>query len=191
MKKIIVFITLLICFITTNVYAEPTTWPNTFTYGDYEYQIEGVSLRVYSIQTEESGTEVTDESHNNYINEIVTREIPLSSSEYTINPEYREENLNGANSILIDLNLNISKEQLETLLSEEIANVTETQKYLAEIALNYKITRYPNTYQHIYNINFMREFINAFYRFFAIFFYAIIISRYFFINLIIFFKYKK
>ena len=27
-----------------NVYAEPTTWPKTFTNGDYEYKIEGNKL---------------------------------------------------------------------------------------------------------------------------------------------------
>ena len=161
MKKIFTFIIMLLCFSVINVYAEPTTWPNSFTYEDYQYQIEGVSLRVYKMERDLNSDEVTSESANNYINEVPVKEIPLSSSSYTINPEYKTAQLNGIDSILVDLNLNITKEQLETFLAEELSNVTATKNYWVEIAVNYKLTQYPQKYQHIYNTNLMRTIGNS------------------------------
>lgn len=162
MKRKFTFLALLLCFITTNVYAEPVTWPNTFTYGEYQYQIEGVSLRVYTLEKEEGEDEVTEESFNNFINEVMTKEIPLSSTNYTINPEYRTEKINGIDNILVNLNLNITKEQLESLLSEELSNITPDRRYIAELAVNYKLTQYPQNYQHIYSSGYLRALVNFF-----------------------------
>ena len=156
MKKIFTFLIIILCFSVINVYAEPTTWPNTFTHEDYEYKIEGISLRVYKLEKNSDG-ELTEESNNNYINDIPTKEIALPASSYTINPEYKTTKITGTDTILIDLNLNITGEQLKTLLAEELSNTTETKYYIAEFAVNYKLTQYPQKYKHIYNTNFIRS----------------------------------
>ena len=157
MKKIFTFLIILLCFSVINVYAEPTTWPNTFTYEDYEYQIEGVSLRVYMLEKNSNSETTTEDSINNYLNEVPIKEISLPSSAYTINPEYKTTQITGTDTILINLNLNITKEQLKTLLAEELSNVTETKSYIAEITVDYKLTQYPQKYQHIYNTNIIRS----------------------------------
>ena len=50
MKKIKIIVIILIMFMTTNVYAERTTMPYTFTHGNYTFDIIGVKLNVYKME---------------------------------------------------------------------------------------------------------------------------------------------
>ena len=160
MKKALVLLIVIISMFVMNVYAEPTTWPHTFTYGEYEYQIEGVSLKVYQqrIETDDEGfDDIVEEDQTNYINENPTKTINLNPSDFTINPEHREDKLSGHDALYIDLNLNITKEKLVELLQDEITNTTDNKHYLVELSLNYRLLNTPSQYPNIYKINFIRE----------------------------------
>ena len=50
-----------------------------------------------------------------------------------------------------------TKEKLETILQEEITNTTDSNRYLIDLAVSYKLTNYPNTYQHFYSFNTMKD----------------------------------
>ena len=166
MKKVLSLIIVIISMLAINVYAEPTTWPKTFTNGDYEYKIEGVSLKVYQQRidshNEEQGDVLNEEDQNNYLNETPTRVIDLNPADFTINPEYKEDKLNNEATKFIDLNLNITKQKLEELLQTELTNTTSDKRYQAELVVNYRLTTYPTNYQKLYSYNFIRSFYNTF-----------------------------
>lgn len=165
MKKVLSLIIVIISMLAINVYAEPTTWPKTFTNGDYEYKIEGVSLKVYQQRidshNEEQGNVLNEEDQNNYLNETPIRVIDLNPADFTINPEYKEDKLNNEATKFIDLNLNITKQKLEELLQTELTNTTSDKHYQAELEVKYRLTRYPTKYQKLYSYNFIRAFYNT------------------------------
>lgn len=152
-----------------NVNAESeAAWPKTFTYQEYEYTIEGFELRVYQLdarkkvttKTEKDGITIektTSEDMENYFQNNPTKVINLSPTEYTINPEYKEDKLNGSNAIFINLKLNMNKEKLEVLLQEEMAQVTKDISYIGEVVVKYKLTKAPVDYQYFQNINTIKE----------------------------------
>lgn len=182
MKNKIILIGIMIIgiiFGTINVHAEEitpqanTSWPVTLTYNDYGYTIEGVELRVYRFNSDNTKTETkeengitttitTSEESIKYINDEPTKVINLSPTDYTINPEYKEDKLNNYSAIFIKLNLNITQEKLETLLKEELNQVTDKISYITEIVVNYKLTKAPETYKYFKNINTIKELARLF-----------------------------
>lgn len=158
MKKIKIIGIILLMFITTNVYAEPVSWPNTFTHGDYTFDITGVKLNVYKMETDSNDEDsILETDKNNYLNQIPTKTYNLPTTEYTINPEAIDETWNENDTTFINLNLNLTTAKLGTILQEEIANTTDSKRYIIDLVVSYKLTNYPNTYQHFYSFNTMKD----------------------------------
>lgn len=157
MKKIKIIGIILLMFITTNVYAEPVSWPSTFTHGDYEYEITGVKLNVYEMKLN-SDNDVDENDSNNYLTKNPTNTINLASNEFTIEPEYKDDKMSNIDATYINLNLNITKENLENLLANEIAAATTTKSYYVDLIVTYKLLNYPSAYQHFYQLNTLASF---------------------------------
>lgn len=152
---------------------ENTSWPKKFIYQEYEYSIEGIDLYVYEIddsktkteEKEENGVTVTvttNEDAIKYIKEEPTKVIKLDPKEFTISPEYKEEKLNGYDTMFIDLNLNITKEKLKELLNTEYEKTTKTINYMIDMNVRYKIIKYPEIYKHFMKVNTFRTFFGIF-----------------------------
>ncbi len=149
------------------------TWPQTLTYKDFEYTIEGVELRVYKMNSENKTTTTTEENGvtttitksidgEKYMRGEATRIIELSPTEYTINPEYKEDKLNDYKTTFINLNLSITPEKLTKLLNDEYNQVTKEISFITDIVVKYKLTKAPAAYQYFKNINTIREFYKLF-----------------------------
>ncbi|MCI8459925.1 MAG: hypothetical protein HFE81_00880 [Bacilli bacterium] len=183
MKNKIILLGILVIGIFSGVIAvnaeEPTTeekktWPATLTYEDYEFSIDGIDLRIYKLnsdnektttETDENGlttTITTSEDAIKYIKDEPTKVINLTPADYTISPEYKEDKINGYSTIFIDLNLNITKEKLETLLSEELNQVSDKITYITELVVNYKLTKVNDRYKYFKNVNTIKEMMNLF-----------------------------
>ena len=174
MKKLIKTIILaLLLVININVYAEDA-WPKEITYNDFSILIEGFDLRVYKIDkdspvhetnvTTENGTltgTITEDGEN-FINEVPIKIINLKASDFTINPEFKEEKLLDLNTIFIGLNLKLTKEKLQELLSEEYNQVSENRGYIVELVVNYQVTDFPEKYNYIYKKNLFRDMLTMY-----------------------------
>lgn len=177
MKKIlIIFMILLSILVIGNVtvYAnddDPDTdttpaWPKEYTHEDYKYTITGVVLNVYKIdasktvETQGSGesAETDNEDFDAYLNEQPTRVVTLDPSKYTLNPEYKTDKIGETNTEFIDLNLKLTKEQLEELLEEEMQSATSKISYMVDIAVKFKLTDYPENYKYFYRQSLLRGF---------------------------------
>ena len=181
-KKILTLMILLLTITMVNVYAEPKVilnsdasieadeetlgWPKTITHGDYSIEIQGVSLNIYEFiyTTSEDGTSTTTKPKNeeNFIKEIPDKTINLNAADYTINPSFIEDKFGSINALYVDLGLEITKEQIETLLSSEKASVTKDNQYLAEVSVTYKVNSYPTKYTNAFRTNYLRSFIMLF-----------------------------
>ena len=165
MKKQIIKIMLIIIIsaFCINVYAEDA-WPKEYTYKDYGFTVDDVILNIYKIDstktvtttTDDDGTTTTNEDVEAYFNEIPTSTRSLSPTDFTIDPDYKEDKLNKNDVIFIKLNLDLTKEKIEELLAEEIAATTENIMYKVDIAVKYKITDYPEKYKYFNRINLNR-----------------------------------
>lgn len=137
------------------------SWPETYTHGDYTYTIEGVVINVYGIETDSTTTEENDEEtvevFRKYISGSPDRVITLSPIKYAITPTYSEGKFTDKDATFIDLNLNITKADLEELLSEELAATTENKAYISDIVVQYKVENYPDRFNYVYNRSLMRE----------------------------------
>ena len=150
-----------------------TTWGLDYTTNDYDYTIEGVVLKIYKLDSNNTvtstnndngttSTVTTNEDSIAYINGVPTKTVNLAKSDYTINPELSKNKLGEINTSFVDLKLDLTKEKLESILEEEINSTTKDISYIIEISLKYKITRYPEKYRYFLNINSLRFLISAF-----------------------------
>jgi len=143
------------------------TWGNDYTHWEFKYSIEGVDLRVYPIDsgktttvtTIEDGGTITmteNEDMKKYIREEPERIIPLNPEDLEINPEYKRGTLVDYNTLFIDLNLNLTKDYLESILSDEISNTTNEKSYIVDVVVKYKLKEYPTNFQYFFGVNFLR-----------------------------------
>ncbi len=173
-KHLKILIIVLLVILNINVYAEDA-WPRTINHNDFTISIEGFDLRIYKadadspkkelVTTTEDGatiTETTTEDGEKYINEIPTKIINLNASDFTIDPEFKDEKFLKVNTSFINLKLNLTKEKLQELLSEEYNQVSENRGYLVELVVNYKVTSYPDKYAYTYKYNFFHDLVGAF-----------------------------
>ena len=162
MKKKALFVLLIITLMisTINVNAEEAAWPKSFTNGEYQYSIEGIILNLYEVSESDSDDdeEGMPTTTANFLNDVPTRTIEINADGYTINPEYKERKIGMANGMVIDINLNITKEKLESLLQAELAT-TDTKEYFVELAVKYKFTEMPAKYTHAYKVNLFKSLI--------------------------------
>ncbi len=180
MKKYILLLILpLLLFVTIpNVYADgdDAPWPKVFQITDenLQYLIEGISLDIY--QTDKNSEQITVEvnegtSHGtitmskdeqNYINKVKTKTIELSPTEFSISPVYKKDLfLDIPSTLYIDIDLNLTKEKLQTLLAEEIQNTTADKHYIIDVNVKYQLQNYPEAYGYAYQLDYLRELVGA------------------------------
>ena len=139
----------------------------TYTYWDFEYTIDGLYLDVYPedssktvtvVETGEDYTMTTTDNEDtiNYLNGKPAKTIPLSTENFMVNPEYKEGKYTIYDMSFIDLNLNLSKADLESLLQNEIKDTTVDKSYVVEVVLKYKLNKYPANFKYFRNINTWR-----------------------------------
>lgn len=136
-----------------------SAWPKSFNHGDYDFSIEGIILNVYEqhLSANSQGKMVaSSEDLEKYLANNPDRVITLDPTKFTINPTYKEDKFFDNDATFINLGLNLTKEDLEELLSTELSNTSETKNYMVEIAIQYKLTNYPETYKHGYGVNLMK-----------------------------------
>ena len=86
MKKLKIIGIILIMFLTTNVYAEEPA-VNTFTHGNFTFNITGVKLNVYKMEKNPNNNDnLLEADENNYFEQIPTKTYDLSATEYPISP---------------------------------------------------------------------------------------------------------
>lgn len=147
MRRIIVLVLVLFTVLIIPVNAA-SAWPKSFTEGEYTYSIEGVVLNVYEIQ------ESFDDFSQKYTYDVSKkRTIDLSAEDYTINPTYTKTMINSIDSLLININLNITKDKLEQLLQNEINDAIGGKSYDIDMSVKYKFTNYPSKYKDIYKVD--------------------------------------
>ncbi len=150
-------------------------WPKEFqtTDSNFQYIIEGISLDIYQNDkdSEKITTEYnTDTTHStitytkdeeNYINKVKIKTIELSPSEYSISPVYKKDTYLLMPEVLyIDINLNLTKEKIESLVTEQIENTTDRKSYIIDVTVKYQLKNYPEKYGYGYRIDYMREFMS-------------------------------
>ena len=176
MKNKMIKITLLLLiglFYTNNVYAEEN-WPQIINAGDYKLSIEGIKLKVYPIdentkeertKTNEDGsttTYTTSPEIEKYLSGEATKTIDVELPEITFNPTVKNDTLNEVPGAFIGLNLNISKEKIESLLTEEYNSVTESKQYLIELVAQTKIIEVPDGVTSIEKNSIMKSLMSMF-----------------------------
>ncbi len=178
MKKIIKgFIIALLLTININVYAEDA-WPKTISHNDFTISIEGFDLKAYRFDADEETKTITNtddegntitltttDSGENYLYENPQEIINLKPSDFTIEPEFKDDKLYDVDSLFVYLKLNLTKEKLIALLTDEgiISDVDDTGKisYYIELVVNYKILEYPEKYQFAFKRNYIRSILNG------------------------------
>lgn len=160
-KKILIIVLLLGLLIIPShqVFAADGSWPKEFTHGDYKFSIEDIVLNVYKIEESEDETNNMD-IYDAYLEETPVRTIELDPSNFTINPTFKDGEYFKANGTYINVGINITKEDLEELLSEEIAATTNKRNYIIDMVVNYKMLDYPEEFKFVYKRNFFREKVN-------------------------------
>ncbi len=178
MKKIIKgFIIALLLTININVYAEDA-WPKTISHNNFTISIEGFDLKAYRFDADEETKTITNtddegntitltttDSGENYLYENPQEIINLKPSDFTIEPEFKDDKLYDVDSLFVYLKLNLTKEKLIALLTDEgiISDVDDTGKisYYIELVVNYKILEYPDKYQFAFKRNYIRSILNG------------------------------
>ena len=130
-----------------------------YTAGDYKFTIEKFALRVYPI-TVEDGTMDT-ESFEKYQRSDAEREMDITDLALP-EPTIKNKKIKNTNYAFVELNVDIPEAKLKELLAEEIENTSETQQYLAEIVVYYKVTDAPEIFTKFYTNNFYKDFVKGF-----------------------------
>jgi hypothetical protein len=60
------------------------------------------------------------------------------------------------NALFVNLNLDLTKNQLESLLSDEISNMTDRMFYVVDVVVKYKLKQYPDNFHYFLKWNFDR-----------------------------------
>lgn len=173
-KMIKITLLLLIClFYTNNVYAKEN-WPQIINAEDYKLSIEGIKLKVYPIdennkeertQTNEDGsttTYTTSPEIEKYLSGEATKIIDIEPEGLDFFTTVKYETINESPSAFIGLNLNISKERIESLLTEEYNSVTETKQYIIELVAQTKIIEVPDGVTSIEKNSIMKSLMTIF-----------------------------
>lgn len=146
----------------------PESWALNYTSTDYDYTIEGVTLKIYKIDKNSTTTQTTTDPNGNtstvivnqdllaYINGTPTKTINLNKADFTINPEIKNDQLTKIKTTFVNLNLDLTKEKLGTLLADEISSTTADVSYMVEVVVNYKLTRFPEKFKYYQNSNLLR-----------------------------------
>ena len=121
-----------------------------------------------STRSGDDGEESTENTNENeymtkYLKEQPTKVISLDPTKYTINPEFKKDKLSDINAILVDLNLDLTKEKLQAILEEEMESATLEKSYIVDIVVKYKVNNYPEGFTNYYRFNYFRDFIYALY----------------------------
>ena len=96
-----------------------------------------------------------------YVSGEPTRVISLSPSDITPNIKYQVDKFDDVNTLFIDLNHNLTKEKLETLLQQEIAATTKEKQYIVDLCVKYTLTKIPEKYQFFYNYDVTRQLLGS------------------------------
>ena len=153
--------------VTTDTETSTASWWMEYKHWDFEYIIEWVDLNVYPIDSSKTTTVTTTEDGftstmtenddmKKYIKEEPEKIIPLNSEDLTINPEYKRGTIDDYNTLFIDLNLNLTKDYLESKLSDEISKTTDEKSYIVDVVVKYKIKNYPTNFQYFLKVNYWR-----------------------------------
>lgn len=166
MKKnriVVLLLSLIILGNTISVKAEPSE-DGTYTHGDYKIKINGIKLNVYKMEKDPTSSDdsVLEEDNENFMNKIPTRTYNLESTDYTINPDIKDTKMSEIDTLLINLNLNITNEKLKTILQQELSETTENLYYVTDIVASYQLIQYPDKFNHFYDINLFRDLDLAF-----------------------------
>ena len=143
---------------------EDLAWPKQYTFKDYKININGVFLNVYKLEKPEettgsssSSTDDENEMLYKYIKEEPTKVVTLDSKKFTINPELKEDELLGYKTLFIDLNLNLTKEKMKELLTEEINTASSDVAYIVDVVVKFKMNEYPETYKNFRKFTLLRD----------------------------------
>ena len=161
MKKIYkILIIIFIFMIQINVHAEDnvqvTSLPKSYSYGGYEFTIEGLALNVYKINENDE----EDDGWNNYATNNPDKTIQLNSSDLSISPVMSSSTISGVPLSLVNLNFDITKEKLEEVLENEGITPTTENNYLSEIVVRYKLSKIKIESANMYNLNYFKTLIN-------------------------------
>lgn len=156
-KKILLILMLLFSLYIVPVHAE-NAWPKIYTSGDFKYKVEGFSLKIYETNRSDNNSE--EFISDSYVSGTPDEQIALKSSDFTINPTAKTGKLGQTNSTFIDLNLNITNDDLKTLLQSKMSSVTSTKGYIVELAVHFQLPEYPSSYTKAYNYNTIRDIMN-------------------------------
>lgn len=164
MKKLNRIKLVLIMFIMTIVITIPNVkaeinYATDETNLEIEHIIEGFEIRLYPVQKNENGKFDFPE---NFLSRTPTHTIPLDSATYTINEEYKTDKINTLPTKFIDLNLSVTKEEMEQLIKGVVPTLaTEDEGYYGELVVKYKFTKLPSEYAYYYNYNYVDTMIAA------------------------------
>lgn len=162
MKKsriiVLIFLSLFIIGNTICVKAD-TPVDETYTHGEYKFKINGIKLNVYKMEEDPTLSDggIKEEDNENFSNKIPFRTYNLESTDYTINPEIKDTTISGLDTLLIDLNLNITDEKLRTILQQELSETTDNMNYMIDLVVRYQLTEYPEKYTYFYDMNAIRD----------------------------------
>lgn len=132
----------------------------------FEINITGYVLDVYEVnedspivkETSKDGTATTENTED----EIKYRDGNLFSS-YEIPEEFYSKNvkvetgkLYDVDALFVDTDLQITKEDLEEILEEEMGLATETKQFLVDLSVEYEIASVPSDYSYLYTYDLVR-----------------------------------
>ena len=166
-NKIIVLVIMLLgvfVFATKDVFAEEAknriAWEKTETWNyPATVEITGIDLYVYNHTINETD-EDADEESDKYMKFNPDKKISLDLEKYNLNLTKRNDTMNKYPATLVDLGLDITKEDLEEILQEEMNSANDEKSYYVEMVVNYKLISSPEEYTYRYEINLAREMIN-------------------------------
>lgn len=160
----------------TEIQNPDTSTSEPYTYNGYKWTVTGLKLKVYQIDNSKTESETTtttngdstmtstvetNEDIDKYLDEEPTRVIslPLSSP---LEPTYKEDKFRDMDALYIDLNYDITKEELEELLATEIANATDNIGYIVDFVVSYRFFEMPEGLNYHYKYNFARKLFEMF-----------------------------
>ncbi len=166
MKKILsILLIIVISIMTINVHAEGAAWPKEVNHEDFSFTINGIELDLYEIYrgtelngggTSQNAEELEEESLINYATYVQKSAVNLPVTEYEMNPTVTTGKIDDLDVLFVKLNLNLTKEKIEALFHDDIADVGSDKFYIIEIVMNYKINGYPDKYKKIYENDALR-----------------------------------
>lgn len=169
-NKLFVLILLLGILIvpTKEVFAEGEEVNNKISWEkttDWNYpatiEIKGIDLYVYE-EIEGENQSLVSENNDKYLKYIPDKKISLDLNKFKLNLDSKNKTLSKIPATYVDLGLDITKADLEELLSSEMAAASKEKAYLIEMMVNYEVKNYPEQYSHMYAVNLYRDLINAF-----------------------------